>query len=97
MRELGVPADRDQLGAFFLELLVPLCQSGKLGRSDEGEIGRVEEQDRPFSRLSDGREVDLAEVAFDRIERLDLEVGHALTDPQSAYMLIHGKPPSGAK
>jgi hypothetical protein len=43
MDELGVSADRDDLGAFLLELVVPLCQSGELRRSDEGKIGRIEE------------------------------------------------------
>jgi hypothetical protein len=81
MHELGVPADRDQLGALLLELLVPLCQSGELGRSDEGEVSGIKEQDRPFPGLSYGREVNLAEVCLDRIESLDLKIGHALANP----------------
>ncbi|MFN8091912.1 MAG: hypothetical protein U0599_06745 [Vicinamibacteria bacterium] len=36
----------DDVAADLLEPLVLLCQSSELGRSDEGEVGRVEE-DRP--------------------------------------------------
>jgi len=64
MDELGVDADRDQLGVQFFELLVLLCQSSEFGRSDEGKIGGVEEKNRPFFCCLLLFETDLAKITF---------------------------------
>jgi len=76
MDELRVPADRDDLGAFFDELIVPLCQSGKFGSSDEGEIRRIEEQHCPCSGLSAVGKAHGAEISLCGIKGLECEVRH---------------------
>jgi hypothetical protein len=74
MDELRVPADRDDLGAFLDELVVPLCQSGELGRSDEGEIRRIEEQHRPCPGLPAVRQAHRAEISPGSIKRFEFEI-----------------------
>ena len=49
VHELCVGADGDDLSAHLLEAIVLLCQSSKLSRSHEGEIGGIEEQDGPLA------------------------------------------------
>ena len=45
VHELRVTANGDDLRTHFLETIVLLCQSSKFGRSDECEVGGVEEQE----------------------------------------------------
>ncbi len=64
MDELGVGADRDDLGIQFFEFIILLRQSSELGRSHEREIGGVKEEDGPsFGCFSVGK-ADLVEIAF---------------------------------
>jgi hypothetical protein len=78
--ELGIGTDRNDLGADLLEPIILLCQSSKFGRSDEGEIRRVEEENRPFARAFELIELDRAEFPLDRIVGLDREGRHFLPD-----------------
>ena len=47
--EVGVGRHRVDLDAELLELGVVVGQVAELGRADEGEVGRVEEDDRPLA------------------------------------------------
>jgi len=49
VNELGVGAHRDEFRAHLGEPVLLLCQSSEFRSSDEGEVGRVEEQNRPFT------------------------------------------------
>jgi hypothetical protein len=82
VHELGVRADRDDLRAELLEAIVLLCQSSEFSRSDEGEVGRVEEQHRPLAGLLLGGQLEGAEVALGGLEGGQGEVGHGLPDLQ---------------
>ena len=75
MNELCVCAYRNDLCASLLELVIPLCQSGKFGGSNEGEVGGIEEQHGPFFRGFQLLQADLAEVFFYRIVHIELEIG----------------------
>ena len=59
-----------------------LCQSSEFRRSDEGEIRRVEEQDRPALVGDLVLQAELPEVALARFVGDELEVGHALPELQ---------------
>ena len=47
--KLGVRAYGYNFASKFLELFIPLCQSGKLGCSNKGEVGGIKEKNRPFA------------------------------------------------
>jgi hypothetical protein len=78
----GVRADRNNFSANFLEPVVLLCQSSKLGGSDECEIRGVEKQDGPFTLRFQIRQTDLAEITLLRLENVDFEIGHRVADSQ---------------
>jgi hypothetical protein len=73
--ELRVPAHGDHFGPQGAELVIPLCQSGKFGGSDESEVGGIEEQHGPFFRGFQLLQADLAEVFFYWIVHIELEIG----------------------
>jgi hypothetical protein len=87
--ELGIPAHGDHLDPEIPELIVPLCQSGKLGRSDKGEVGWIVEENRPFLCCFQLLQTDLPEIALDRIEHLKLKIRDFLADAQTATYLRH--------
>ena len=64
-----------------MEPLVLLCQSSEFGRSDEGEIGRIEEEDRPAAVADLLAHADLAEVPPRRLVRVQLEVRDLVPQP----------------
>jgi hypothetical protein len=76
MDELRVSTDRDDLGAFLDELVVPLCQSGELRCSDEGEIRRIEEKHRPCSGPLAVGKAQRAEISLRSIESFEREIRH---------------------
>ena len=49
VREVGVGRHGVDLDAELLELGVVVGEVAELGRADEGEVGRVEEEDRPLA------------------------------------------------
>ncbi len=49
VREVGVGGHREDLDAEALQLLVVIGEVTELRRADEGEVGRVEEEDRPLA------------------------------------------------
>ena len=64
VREVGVRGDRIDLDAHLLEFGVVVGQVLKLGRADEGEVGRIEKEDSPFSGhvgVGDGGELAVLE------------------------------------
>jgi hypothetical protein len=77
--ELGVAADRYDLSAFLDELAVPLCQSGELRCSDEGEIRRIEEQHRPCAGLPAVGKAHRAKITLRGIKGFEFEVRYFLT------------------
>jgi hypothetical protein len=78
--ELGIGAYGYDLGAGFPEGFVLLCQSRKFSGSDEGEIGRVEEEDGPFFGGFLRRQRNFAEISLDGIEGLEFEVRYGVSD-----------------
>src|SRR5438552_541465 len=80
MHELRVRAHRHDVAAHPREPLVLLCQSSELGRSDEGEIRRIEEQDRPPLAVELLLQVELAELLFRGLVRRELEIGYLLAE-----------------
>jgi hypothetical protein len=90
MHELGIPAHGDHFGTRFPEFLVPLCQSGELGGSHESEIRRIKEQDGPFLCRFQLLQADAPEIAFNRIEYIEFEIRHFLTDLQTTASFRHG-------
>jgi hypothetical protein len=93
MYEFGVRAYRDELRARGPEVGVLACQVSKLRGSDEGEVSRVEEKDRPFPLLPQLFKAYLPKTAHFRIERLDNEIGDLLADPQPAESFHFHLPP----
>ena len=74
-REVGVGRHAVDLDAELLELGVAVGQVVELGRADEGEVGRIEEEDRPLAlggRLGDVDE--LAVLEGGRLERFDFGI-----------------------
>jgi len=47
--EVGVGRDREDLDAQALQRRIGVSQIFQLRRADEGEIGRIEEEDGPFA------------------------------------------------
>jgi hypothetical protein len=94
VNELGVGADGKDLSAELLELIVPLCQSGELGGSDEGKVGGVKEEDGPLFLLFLVGQAHLAEVALGGLVRVQLEVRHFLSNlnPKTTE-IFHDCPP----
>ena len=74
--ELGVRAHGNELGTQLREAILLLCQSSEFGRSDEGEVRWVEEQNSPFTLRLDLIEADGPEVVFDRVIGRKLEIGN---------------------
>ncbi|MCY1418472.1 hypothetical protein D9M71_340330 [compost metagenome] len=68
--KVGVGGNAVDLDAQFLERVVVVSQVFQLGRADEGEVGRVEEHDRPLAfqvSVRDFYEVAIFEcVSFER-------------------------------
>ena len=60
--ELVVGGAAEDLGVAVLELVVELAECGDLGRADEGEVLRVEEDDLPLALVL--VEADLLEVVL---------------------------------
>lgn len=81
MHEFGICANRNELCALGPEVRMPACQVGKFGGSNEREISRIEEKDRPFAILPQVIEVYLLKTACFRVEGLDLEIGCLLAYP----------------
>jgi len=73
------------LPSCFSELVLQVRQGVELRGADEGEVGRVEEQDRPLALLHVLGQGELAEVALLRVERGELEVGDGLADLDSGH------------
>jgi hypothetical protein len=91
MHEFGIGADRDDFGSDFFESFILLRQSSKFRGSDEGEVGRIEEQNGPlFSGFLRG-ERELVEISLGRIEGFEFEVRHCLTDSYAATLFRHGR------
>ena len=78
--EFCVAAYGYDFSAQFLKLSVLLRQSSEFRCSDEGEVGRIEEQNSPFLRRLLGGKVEFAEIAFCGFECFELEIRNALTD-----------------
>jgi len=80
-----------------MEPLVLLCQSSEFGRSDEGEIGRIEEEDRPAAVADLLAHADLAEVPPRRLVRVQLEVRDLVPQPlargEQVFQSHFGKDP----
>ncbi len=73
VREVGVGRDRVHLDAEALQLLVVVGEVAELGGADEGEVGGVEEHDRPVAAQVGVGDVDeLAVLERRRGEGLDL-------------------------
>jgi len=89
--EFGVSADGIDLSAEFLEFIVPLCQSGKLGRSNKGEVSGIKEEDGPLLLLFLVGQTHLAEIAFGRFVCIQLKVRDFLSNLNSKTAAIfHG-------
>jgi hypothetical protein len=78
MDELGIGADGIDLRAKLFELIIPLCQSGEFGSSDECEVGGIKEENGPFLLLFLVGKAHLAEIALRGLECFHLEVGYFL-------------------
>jgi hypothetical protein len=89
MHELGVGADGNDFCARLFERFILLCQSSKFRGSDEGEIGGIKEKYRPLLCCFLGGEADFAEIALDRIERLQFEIRDSLPDAQTTTVFRH--------
>jgi hypothetical protein len=48
MDKLCIRTNRNQFCSNFLEVFIPLCQSGKFSRSNKREIRGVKKEDGPF-------------------------------------------------
>src|SRR5262245_19619437 len=95
MHELRVRGDGDELGAHLREPFLLLCQSSELCRSDEGEVSRIVEEDRPPAGPHLVAESRGAELLGRRIVVLDLEVRHGLSDADGRVLGHHGSPRRG--
>lgn len=84
--ELRVGADGEYLGAGLFESFVLLCQSSKFSGSDEGKIGGIEEEDRPFLCGLLSCQGYFAEIALHGIEGLQLEIRYCLSDSYGATL-----------
>jgi hypothetical protein len=87
VHELRISAHRDDIAAHPHEPLVLLCQSSELGGSDEGEIGGIEEEDRPSLLAELFLQAEFPEVPFGGFVRGQLEVRHFLAQHQSMHRL----------
>ncbi|MPM79922.1 hypothetical protein SDC9_126965 [bioreactor metagenome] len=79
VREVGVGRDRIDFDAQLLEFGVQIGHVAEFGRADEGEVGRVEEEDRPLAlQVGIGHGDELAVLVGLDDERLELAVddGH---------------------
>ena len=75
VREVGVGGHRVDLDADFLEGRVFIRQVAQFGWADEGEVGRVENDDRPFAfQVGVGYGTKLAVVKSSGLERFDFGV-----------------------
>ena len=101
--ELGVGAHRDDVAPHLHEPVVLLCQSSELGRSNEGEVGRVEEEDRPALAGDLVGERELPEVVLHGVVGGELEVGDLLPqlEPRrighAGHLLSHGSAAGGGR
>ena len=77
---MGVTADGDQLCAQLCEPILQPCQGREFSRSNEGEVGRVEEQNRPLPARLQVRQADRTEVAGRRFVCVESEVGDLRSD-----------------
>src|SRR5215471_2951558 len=94
VREMSVRAHGNDVTAHPLEPLVLLCQSSKLGRSDEREVGGIEEEDRPALPGDLVPEAELSEITLDGVIGGELEVGNDLSQPEPGAGIGHtDRPP----
>jgi hypothetical protein len=94
MDEFGISADGNNLGARLAELLMLLCQSSKLGRSDKGKVRGIKEEDSPFSAFSQRLQTHLPEIALPGLIRFKFKIRDVLSGSQAATVLAHSRPPS---
>ncbi len=77
--EVGVGGDRVHFNAHFLQLVVVVGNVAQLGRANEGEVSRVEEENGPLAfNVGFGQFEELAVFECRRFERFDFGVdnGH---------------------
>jgi hypothetical protein len=77
--ELRVGAHGHDIATHFLEAVLLLCQSSELGRSNESEVGRIEEQQAPTAVLLLLCQIELPEPAVLGIEGGQFKVGDVLS------------------
>src|SRR5215510_12994020 len=82
------------MSAHSLEPLVLLCQSSELGRSDEREVRRIEEEDAPPLAGYLVPEAELSEIPLDGVIGGELEVGDDLSQLEHGAGIRHtDRPP----
>src|SRR5262249_31949188 len=92
--ELRVGAHGDDVTAHPLEPLVLLCQSSELGRSDEGEVRGVEEEDGPPLAGDLIPEAERSEISPDGVIGGELEVRDDLSQLEPGARIGHtDRPP----
>ena len=89
VNKLRVAAHRDDVGAKLLEVVLLLCQSSEFGRSDEGEVGWVEEEDSPLAGGVGGRKAVLTETAGGRLKGGEGEIGDGIANPVRRAGIAH--------
>jgi hypothetical protein len=92
VNEFRIAAYGYDFGPQFFELSVLLCQSSKFRCSDEGEVGRIEEQDGPFPRRFLCSKVEFAKIAFGWFKCFEFKIRNALANLQTAAISRHFTP-----
>ena len=91
VREVGVGRHRVHLDAEALQILVVVGEVAELGRADEREVGRVEEEDRPLAAQVVAGDVDeLAGAEAGCGEGLDLGVHERHGGSSVRWWLVDG-------
>jgi hypothetical protein len=93
VHELRIGAHRDDVAAHPHEPPVLLCQSSELGGSNECEVGRVEEENRPALLTDLLLQAELSKVSFRGFVRGQLDVWHLPAKLQPIHGFRHGGPP----
>ena len=74
MGEFRIGADGGQLGTHLLEAILQPCQGRESSRSDEGEVGGIEEEDRPLLVRLSAREAEFTKIAGLRVIGFEAEI-----------------------
>ena len=82
--KLSIGADGDELGTQLFEAILLLCQSSEFGRSDEGEIGGIEEPYGPLPVFLVLIEAHRPEIILSGVVGRELEIGNTGTELEPA-------------